>query len=179
MSPVSSQGLWWEATSLLQHQSCATRAHGHIVEGGNSLTLASSMETRIHTWVHGVNLNFGKINHYVYCIYICFVDLRSSPLDTSVLESLLFCAFRICVNLLKELYWADSTIGVWIYILLQALLLLCSLYSEWTRKFRIDKPGSFEFTYCLAQIRKFGFETRKFRVWQTVNFIRCVWAKNL
>ena len=34
------------------------------MEGGDSLTLgsilASSTETRIHTWVHGVNLNFGK-----------------------------------------------------------------------------------------------------------------------
>ena len=36
-----------------------------------------------------------------------------------------------------------------------ALILLCSLCSELTRKFRIDKPGSSEFTYCLAQIRKF------------------------
>jgi len=109
------------------------------------------MQTRIHTWVHVVNLNFGKTNPCVHCIYICFVDLRSSPLDTCVLESLLFCVCKICVNLLKELHWADSTIGVWIYIYLLALLLLCSLCSEWTWKFRINKPGSFEFTYCLAQ----------------------------
>ena len=81
-----------------------------------------------------------------------------------------FCLCRICVNLLKKLLWADSTIGVWIYIHLLALLLLCLLCSEWTRKFRIDKPGSSEFTYCLAQIRKF-------RVWQTVNFICCVLVK--
>ena len=73
---------------------------------------ASSTETRIHTWVHGVNLNFGKTISCVHCIYICFVDLRSSPLDTCVLEILLFCVCRICVNLLKELHLADSTIGV-------------------------------------------------------------------
>ena len=89
---------------------------GHIVEGGDRLTLgsiqASSTETRIHTWVHEVNLNFGKTNPCVHCIYICFVNLRSSPLDTCVLESLLPCVCRICVNLLKELNWADSTIGV-------------------------------------------------------------------
>ena len=45
-----------------------------------------------------MNMNFGKINPCVHCIYIYFVDLRSSLLDTCVLEILLF----LCVQDLRE-----------------------------------------------------------------------------
>ena len=112
------------------------------------------------TWVHGVNLNFDKTNSYVHCIYICFVDLRSSPLDTCVLEILCFvCAGSAWT---KELLWADSTIGVWIYIHLLALLLLCSLCSEWTRKFRVHLLSSPN-----PEVPDF----------KPISFIRCVWVK--
>jgi len=86
----------------------------------------------------------------------------------------LFGSIFVCRNFVD--LSAYSTFGVWTCIHLLALDLLCSLWSEWTRKFWVAKLGSSEFTCCLAQIQK--LQTRKFWVWLTVNLIRCIWVKS-